>query len=81
MAIICLEVFNILPPRPNIATLRARVCIRQAFGVNPRDADHSDLKLAPNGARVTIASGLCLHRRNVKKAGEEADWKKKTIDR
>ena len=26
------------------------VCIREAFGVDPRDADHKYLKFAPNGA-------------------------------
>ena len=28
--------------------------------MSPRDADHSDLKLAPDGARVTIASRFSL---------------------
>ena len=32
--------------------------IREAFGVNSRYADHRDLKLVPDGARMTIASGL-----------------------
>ena len=27
--------------------------------MNPRDADHTHLKLAVDGARMTIASGLC----------------------
>ena len=28
----------------------------------PRDADHNDLKFAPDGARTTIASGLfCIN--------------------
>ena len=35
---------------------------KHAFGVNPRDADHRDLKLAPDGARMMIALGLCLHK-------------------
>ena len=30
--------------------------------MDPRDADHSDLKFAPEGARTTIASGLRLHK-------------------
>ena len=31
--------------------------------MNPRDADQGDLrKLVPNGARMIIASGLCLHK-------------------
>ena len=30
--------------------------------MNPRDADHRNLKLAPGGATLTIASGLsCSH--------------------
>ena len=29
--------------------------------MNPRVADHRDLKLAPDGARMTIASGLHKH--------------------
>ena len=29
--------------------------------MNPRNADHRDLKLAPDGARTTIASRLRLH--------------------
>ena len=29
--------------------------------MNPRDADHRDLKLAANVARMTIASGLRYH--------------------
>ena len=32
------------------------VLFREDFGVDPRNADHRDLKLAPNGARTTIAS-------------------------
>ena len=28
--------------------------IREAFGVNPRESDDSDLKLAPYGTRMTI---------------------------
>ena len=35
---------------------------KHAFGVNPRDADHRDLELAPDAARTTIASGLRLHK-------------------
>ena len=34
------------------------VSIREAFGVNPRKAGHRDLKLATDGARMRIASGL-----------------------
>ena len=30
------------------------LCIREAFNVNPRDAVHMDLKLAPNGAGTMI---------------------------
>ena len=29
--------------------------------MNPRDADHRDPKLAPDGARMTIVSGLRLY--------------------
>ena len=32
------------------------VRIREDFCVNPRNADHKDLKLAPDGARTKIAS-------------------------
>ena len=32
------------------------------FGVNPKDADHRDLKLASDNARMMIASGLRLHK-------------------
>ena len=30
--------------------------------MNPRDADHKDLTLAPDGARTMIASALRLHK-------------------
>ena len=30
--------------------------------MDPRDADHKDLKFAPDGARTTIASGFRLHK-------------------
>ena len=33
-----------------------------AFGVNPRDADHRVLKLATEGDRITIASGIRLYK-------------------
>ena len=36
------------------------VWIREAFGVNTRDADDRDLKLLPDGARMPIASGSHL---------------------
>ena len=32
------------------------VGIREDFGGNPRNADHSDLQLATGGARTTVAS-------------------------
>ena len=37
-------------------------CNKNAVGVNPTDDDHMDLKLAPDDARMTIASGLRLHK-------------------
>ena len=30
--------------------------------MDPRDADYRDLKLVPDGARITITSGLRLHK-------------------
>ena len=33
--------------------------------MDPKDADHNDLKFAPNGARTTIASGLRLQKQLV----------------
>ena len=36
------------------------VYIREAFDVNPADSDHRDLKVAPGGTRMTIASRLRL---------------------
>ena len=33
-----------------------------AFDVDPRDADHNDLKFASHGASTNIASGLRLHK-------------------
>ena len=30
--------------------------------MNPRYADHRDLELSHDGARMTIVSGLCLHK-------------------
>ena len=33
--------------------------------MNPRNADHRVLKLAPDGARTTIASRLRLHTQSV----------------
>ena len=41
------------------AKIMLLVWIREVFDVNPRDAEHRDLKLAP--ARTTIASELRLH--------------------
>ena len=32
------------------------------FGVYPRNAEHRDLKLAPDGARTTIPPWLRLHK-------------------
>ena len=36
--------------------------IQETFGMNPRDADRRDMKIAP-GARMTIPSGLRLYKR------------------
>ena len=36
------------------------VSIREEFGVNPRNADHRDLKLAPDGARTTTACAVIM---------------------
>ena len=36
---------------------------KHAFGVNPRDADHA--QLAPDGSRITIASGLRLRKQSI----------------
>ena len=36
--------------------------IREDFGGNPRDADHRDLKLGPDGARMTITPELRLQK-------------------
>ena len=33
-----------------------------SLDVHPRDVVHRDLKLAPDGARTTIASGLRVHK-------------------
>ena len=41
------------------------VLIREDFGVIPRNVDQRDLKLAPDGARTTIASRLRLHKQCV----------------
>ena len=38
------------------------VWIREEFVVNPRNVDHRDLKLAPDGARTMIARWLRLHK-------------------
>ena len=40
--------------------LLVSIGIQEAFGVNPTYDYHRDLKLAPDGVRMTIASGLRL---------------------
>ena len=42
--------------------------------MDPRDADHRDLKLASDGARVMIASGICLHKMPIISPEEGATW-------
>ena len=42
---------------------KACFCVNpRGFGATPRDADHRDLKLAPDAVRMAIASGLRLHK-------------------
>ena len=36
--------------------------IKCAFGLNPRDAEQKSMKLATDGARMTIASGIRLYK-------------------
>ena len=56
------EAFRVNPKGFWWESERVLVGIREGFGGNPRDADHEDQKLAPDGARMTIASGLRLYK-------------------